>query len=115
MNGFAVHGKVGFVKDKRKVGESYVVDFSVADSRKTKDGFATTWWQCSAWGFAADKAEELEKGQEVTAFGARCGGINQYETKAGEQRTELKLDVQSLYPGKKSERTEPSSGGPFPT
>ena len=102
MNSVTLHGRVGNVSERRKVGDTDVINFSVADARKTKDDFATTWWSVSAWGFDVEKAEKLEKGQNVTVFG-RLEELRQYETN-GEQRAEIRMRATSLYPGQKSEK-----------
>lgn len=102
MNSVTLHGKVGWVGEERQVGDTRVINFNVADTRKVKDEFETTWWSCAGWGYAADKVKALSKGQDVTIFG-KCEGIRQYKAN-GEDRVDLQLRADAIYPGKKSEK-----------
>lgn len=71
-----------------------VVNFTVAESRRVKDGNEwkdgpTTWWRCSLWGTPAENlAESLAKGTRVVVVGEVTQ--REYEAK-GEKRTAFEV------------------------
>lgn len=81
-----------------------VVNFTIATNSSTFDKQANEWkdneaafWRCSAWrGLAENIAESLTKGMGVVAYGIIKPRT--YETKEGDRRHVLDLDVQNIGP-----------------
>lgn len=73
MQKIIIAGNVGNVKEVRSVGETQVLNFSIAvDNGKDKNGERreSTWYDCSLWGKRAQSlAPYISKGQKMTVFG----------------------------------------------
>jgi len=73
MQKIIIAGNVGNVKEVRSVGETQVLNFSIAvDNGKDKNGERreSTWYDCSLWGKRAQSlAPYISKGQKLTVFG----------------------------------------------
>jgi single-strand DNA-binding protein len=88
-------GHLGRDPDIKTVGQSQVVEFSVAYSQKSKDAEITTWFRCSYWGERAVKvAQYLSKGKAVCVV----GGLSEreYEAKDGTKKKSLEVRVDNL-------------------
>lgn len=75
-------------------GESPVARFSVAVTRKRKDGDLTTWWNVTVWrGQAKVAAQYLKKGSQVLVSGTPY--LDTY-LKDGVNKEILKLDANDI-------------------
>lgn len=82
-----------------------VANFTVASTPRTKQGDEwvdgeTLWLRCSAWRQAAENvAESLQKGTRVIVQGRLKART--WETKEGEKRVSMELDVDEIGPSLK--------------
>ncbi len=83
-----------------------VVNFSLATTRKRKDGDVTTWWRCALFGKRGETlAQYLHKGDPVLIQGEPYMRI--YTAQDGTERHSLEVDVKDwAFVGGKSERQE---------
>lgn len=66
MHSLAIEGHVGSVQPIRKVGDSFVLNFSVASTDYAGKNKKTTWFSCSLWGPVAEAiAQWLTVGKNV--------------------------------------------------
>lgn len=97
-----------------------VADFSVAMTPRSFDRNTNEWrdgdpqfYRCSLWRDAAENAAEtLRKGMRVIATGRVS--LRSYETRDGQQRSELSLQVDEVGPSlryAKAEVTKAATGG----
>lgn len=86
-----VIGNLGRDAETRQLGSGKVVaNFSVATTRKSRDGDTTTWVRCALWGERANKlAQYLTLGSKVAAIGTLY-------TREHEGKTYVELDVQDV-------------------
>lgn len=84
-------------------GGKAVCGFSVASTPRLKDDAGNytdgtaTWLRCSAWDQLAENvAESVQKGQRVIVQGRLS--TREYETREGEKRTSLELQVEAIGP-----------------
>lgn len=92
---------------KHLANDKTVAEFSIAYTRKGKDGDQTTWFRCSAWGKTAEIAEKyVKKGTAIQVVGEI--GLREYQAKDGTTKSTLDMSVQSitLLGGKQSESSE---------
>ncbi len=69
-----------------------VANFSIATSRKRKDGEVTTWWRCVLFGKRGEAlAQYLHKGDPVLIQGEPY--LRTYTDKEGSERQSLECDV----------------------
>lgn len=80
-----IAGNVGNVKEVKQVGDSQVLNFSLAvNNGKDRDGEERdpTWYECAVWGKRAEAlAPYIEKGMKLAVNGrpsARCYEDNAY-------------------------------------
>lgn len=95
-----IRGRVGADPEVRvtQTGRS-VANFSVAVTPRTKDGDEwvdkdTLWFQVSCWRNAEAVAERIGKGEMVIINGKLS--TRTYETKNGEQRTDMTVDADEV-------------------
>lgn len=101
-----------------------VANFTVASTPRTFDRQANEWkdgetlfMRCSIWREAAENvAESLQRGTRVVVTGRLKS--RSYETKEGEKRTVIELDVDEIgpslrYANAKVTKTQRSGGGDF--
>ncbi len=83
-----------------------VANFSIATSRKRKDGEVTTWWNCTLFGKRGEAiAQWLHKGDPVLIQGEPY--LRSYTAKDGSERLALEVDVREwAFVGGKGERHE---------
>ena len=96
MNSITVAGIIGKSAEVRqtKAGES-VAGFSLADTRRTRDGEKTVWFECSIWGRRGEAlAQYLTKGTPVTVTGTFSP--REYTGKDGAQRVSYDVRVQDV-------------------
>lgn len=110
-----VPGRLGRDAEIRETrnGTQYV-SFSVAADRRKNDERGPIWVQVEAWNGVADRiVTYLTKGTPVLVSGLM--DTNQYETKAGEQRFELKLNADRVeflnFGNRNNDDAQGSSGG----
>jgi single-strand DNA-binding protein len=96
-----------------------VANFTVAESRRVKDGDGSwkdgpsTFWRCSIWDAAAENmAESLVKGQRVIVVGEVAQ--RSFETQAGEKRSVFEIAAQEVGPSLKwaTAKVEKTAGKP---
>ena len=89
-----------------------VVNFSVATSRKRRDGEVTTWWRCAIFGKRGETlAQYLHKGDPVLIHGEPY--LRTYTTQDGTERHSLEVDVKDwAFVGGKSERQDSGHSAP---
>ena len=85
-----------------------VAKFSLATSRKRKDGEVTTWWNCTLFGKRGEAiAQWLHKGDPVLIQGEPY--LRSYTAKDGSERQSLECDVKEwTFVSSKGERQEGS-------
>ena len=83
-----------------------VANFSIATSRKRKDGEVATWWNCTLFGKRGDAlAQYLHKGDPVLIQGEPY--LRSYTANDGSERQSLELDVREwAFVGSKGERQD---------
>jgi len=80
---------------KQTPGGDSVTEFSVATSRKRKDGESTTWWRCAMWGKRGETiAKYLKKGDPILVSGEPH--IRPWTDNTGAQRQSLEVDVRDF-------------------
>jgi len=98
-----------------------VVNFSIATTRKRKDGDVTTWWRCAMFGKRASVITQyLKKGDPILVTGEPH--MRGWTDQAGAQRQSLEVDVrdfafvggkgdqqQAAPPRQTSERMDPQN------
>jgi single-strand DNA-binding protein len=84
-----------------------VTKFSLATSRKRKDGEVTTWWNAVIFGKRGEAlAQWLHKGDPVLIQGEPS--LRAYTAKDGSERQSLEVDVREwAFVGSKGERQTP--------
>ena len=89
-----------------------VVNFSVATSRKRRDGEVTTWWRCAIFGKRGETlAQYLHKGDPVLIQGDPY--LRTYTASDGTERHSLEVDVKDwTFVGGKSERQDSGHSAP---
>ena len=89
-----------------------VAKFSIATSRKRKDGEVSTWWNCTLFGKRGEAlAQYLHKGDPVLLQGARY--LRSYTANDRTERQSLECDVKEwAFVSSKGERQE---GGGYAT
>lgn len=111
MMNATVTGHLGSDAETKQVGSDSVTTFSVASSRKTKDGEETTWVRANLWGKRGESLRQyLTKGSSVTIVGELT--LREY-TKDGVTKSSLDMRVAdiALQGGNRSERA-PSAQAP---
>lgn len=83
-----------------------IVGFSMATTRKRRDGEITTWWRCTVFGKRGEAlAQYLHKGDPVLVQGEPF--VRAYTTKEGEERTSLEIEVREwAFVGGKGDRQQ---------
>jgi len=72
-----------------------VVNFSIATTRKRKDGDVTTWWRCAMFGKRASVITQyLKKGDPILVTGEPH--MRPWTDSAGAQRQSLEVDVRDF-------------------
>lgn len=109
MNTVTIVGRLGRDPELKNVGESQVVNFTLAEDYRVKGEKATNWHSCSLWGkSAAALANNLKKGDVVGV----AGSIEQrkYTAKDGTEKTahEVKCSSFSFIPSNKKADEAPS-------
>lgn len=108
-------GNLGRDAERKQAGQSTVIEFSVASTKKGKGGESTTWTRCQYWGKAGEAvAQYLSKGTRVAVSGELV--MREYDKRDGGKGQSLELNVDRLQllsaKGERSEsRQAPSSGG----
>jgi len=89
-----VAGTVGRDAEVKEVGQSMVVEVSVAVNQRVKGEQVTTWIRCHLWNeFGAKLAPHLRKGTHVTMMGE--ASLREYTTKDGKHGVSLEVRVDS--------------------
>jgi single-strand DNA-binding protein len=71
MNNCQFAGNIGRIDEVKEFGSSKVLSFSIAVNKSWKDKQSdewkekTTWINCKAWNYAADKVLRMQKGQTI--------------------------------------------------
>lgn len=104
-------GNIGHNAELKKVGDSQVCEFSVAVKTSFKKDALPTWVRASIWGQrGANLVDMLTKGTKVTMVGALT--LREYQTKQGEARTSVEMDVREIdFTGGSREDAGGSGGG----
>jgi len=89
-------GNIGSDATQKQIGESTVVEFSIAHDEKDKDGTKTTTWiRCSYWNKPALAVQKyLVKGQSVAIVGR--GKVREYTKKDGGTGVSVDVNVDTL-------------------
>lgn len=102
MHSLMVEGKVGRVSELKKVGDTSVLNFTLASGEYGgKQGNKTAWFSCSVWGdYAESVAQYIEKGKGIAAVGRlefdENGNPRTYQTQDNESRANFSLRVERL-------------------
>jgi len=89
-----ITGHLGRDAETKAVGDRFVINFSVAVTRKTKDAETTTWWRVAYWAKSDKLAAYLTKGTPVLVEGAPH--LREYESKDGGKKQSLELDARDV-------------------
>lgn len=70
-NTISLVGRLGRDSERKSVGSSTVLEFSVGEKVGYGENENTNWWECKIWGKQAESAliDHLKKGQQVVIFG----------------------------------------------
>lgn len=70
-NTISLVGRLGRDSERKSVGSSTVLEFSVGEKVGYGENENTNWWECKLWGKQAEGAliDHLKKGQQVVIFG----------------------------------------------
>lgn len=100
-------GHLGRNADVKAVGDRFVINFSVAVSRKRKDLETTTWWNVNYWTKSDALAQYLTKGTPVLVSGEPH--VRKYEKKDGGSGESLEIDAAQVQLLGGREKQEPSA------
>lgn len=89
-----VVGNLGRDAETKGVAGKKVIEFSIASTKKTKNGDSTTWVRCSYWSTTAGVAPYLVKGAQVAVAGTLS--LREFTKKDGEKGSSLDMDVREL-------------------
>jgi single-strand DNA-binding protein len=89
-----ITGHLGRDAETKAVGDRYVINFSVAVTRKTKEAETTTWWRVAYWSKSDKLAQYLTKGTPVLVEGTPY--LREYESKDGGKKHSLELDARDV-------------------
>jgi single-strand DNA-binding protein len=109
MQKVTIVGNIGGEVAEKNVGQSTVVEFSVACNKKQKDrDDKATWYRCSYWGKPAQAVRQyLQKGTTVAVVGDL--DVRQYESNGKHGVScDVRVDSLQLCGGKRD------GGGPGP-
>ena len=93
---FTIFGRIARVQELRKVGDSQVLNFVIAQTTKYRDKEFTTYADASIWGELAEEYGYLHTGMQVAAIGTVKAEAYQHK---GEHKAKLVLRVNSLAAG----------------
>ena len=70
LNNCQFAGNIGRIDEIKEFGSAKVISFSIAVNKSWKNKAGdweekTTWINCKAWNYAAEKVERMQKGQTV--------------------------------------------------
>lgn len=70
-NTIAISGRLGKDSERKSVGKTTLLEFSVGDSIGFGDKKSTNWWRCKIWGKQAEGQlmDYLVKGAQVVVYG----------------------------------------------
>ena len=70
-NTIAISGRLGKDSERKTVGQTTLLEFSVGDSIGFGDKKSTNWWRCKLWGKQAEGQlmDYLVKGAQVVVYG----------------------------------------------
>ena len=70
-NTIAISGRLGKDSERKQVGQTTLLEFSVGDSVGFGDKKSTNWWRCKIWGKQAEGQlmDYLVKGAQVVVYG----------------------------------------------
>lgn len=97
LNQVTLIGNIGSEPENRYTPSgSPVLSFSMATSKKTKDGDKTTWWRITVWNKLAETLGAiLAKGQKVAVIG-EFEEARTYTNKAGQQGVSLEVTADKV-------------------
>jgi single-strand DNA-binding protein len=107
-----ITGHLGRDAETKAVGDRYVINFSVAVTRKTKDSETTTWWRVAYWSKSDKLAQYLTKGTPVLAEGTPY--LREYESKDGGKKQSLELDARDVVLLGGKQEAAPAAAAPGP-
>lgn len=89
-----------------------VTSFSLATTRKRKDGEITTWWRCTMWGKRGETIRQyLGKGDPILVTGEPC--LRTYTTKDGREGQAMEVEVRDwTFVGSKGDRSQNGASAP---
>ncbi len=88
-------GNLGRDAESKQVGQSNVVEFSVAHSRKVKGAESTVWVRCNYWGKPGEAVlPYLTKGKSVAVTGELT--LREYTGRDGSAKSSLEMRVDQL-------------------
>jgi len=104
-NNFSFSGYLGRDSELKNVGDSCVLNFSVANSVGYKDKKVTIWPECAVWGKQGEAlAPYLKKGSFVVINAGELT-TREYQSKDGTTKTSLCVRVSNIDFGPKSEQS----------
>lgn len=110
-NTISLVGRLGRDSERKSVGSSTVLEFSVGEKVGYGENENTNWWECKIWGKQAESAliDHLKKGQQVVIFGE--AKLRKYNEKI---YAEINVRNVELVGAKKDQEAAPSQQGYAP-
>ena len=87
-------GHIGRDAEAKSVGDRFVINFSLAVTRKVKDTETTTWWRVAYWCKSDKIAAYLTKGTPVLVDGEPY--MRDYDAKDGGKKQSLEIDARDV-------------------
>lgn len=117
MRQVIITGNIGKDAATRSAGNAKVTSFSVASSKKKKDGSDDTiWFDCSIWNKRGEAlCQYLTKGTQVTVIGELSARVHEGKTYLGIEVSDVALQGGKGNRGGGSGGSAPSgNGGSYP-
>lgn len=110
-NTISLVGRLGRDSERKPVGSSTVLEFSVGEKVGYGENENTNWWECKIWGKQAESAliDHLKKGQQVVIFGE--AKLRKYNEKI---YAEINVRNVELVGAKKEQEAAPAQQGYAP-
>jgi len=116
-NSFTFHGRLGKDSELRQVGDTSVLNFSVANDTGFGEKKVSTWYNCALWGKQGERLEQyLVKGKAVFIAGELQP--RPYTSKDGLDKLSLDVRINAIdFVGSKADAQEtqepvPKAGAP---
>ena len=94
-NSVSFVGSLGKDAELKKVGDSTVLEFNVANNVGFGEKKSTNWFKCAMWGKSGEKLEQfLKKGSKVFITGELT--LREWQSKEGKGGSSMEVRVRNL-------------------